>query len=81
MKFFCEIRVDRRNGNDPMDKLYERKQIVDSRNYRLVNLTLTPGRILARFIEQVVCILLEKKEVSTRNMFTKNDVKLTLFPL
>jgi len=59
----CEIRVDRRNGNDSMDKLYERKQIVDSRNYRLVNLALTPGRILDRFIEQVVCVLLEKRKM------------------
>lgn len=56
-----------------MDKLYKREQRIDTRKYRVVNLVLTPGRSLDRFIEQVVSVFLEKKEVATGNldMFTK----------
>jgi hypothetical protein len=53
--------VDRKNGNNSVGgQVYirEKIQILES---RLMNLALTPDKILDRSIQHVICVLLEKR--------------------
>lgn len=66
--------MDIRNAILSNGQVYKSEQRIDPRKYRLMNLALTPGRNLDRFIKHVFCVLSEEKEMITGNldMLTKN---------
>lgn len=64
-----------RNGILSHGQVYKSEQRIDPRKYnRWMNLALTPGRNLDRFIKHMFFVLSEEREVITGNldMLTKN---------